>query len=131
MAVDPRSVTWCAECDWNVDPLADKTPPTKRAVRRQRRADRAAQSQFDRLVQSPVDRPYRGPVWFAALALATSVHLLTLAIAIGGVLAVVSLPLLSKLLVGVPAFAVTAAIDRELANAAAEVAQELGRGFPR
>ncbi|MFD5322683.1 M48 family metallopeptidase [Streptomyces sp. NPDC127092] len=90
--VDPRFVTWCAACDWNVDP-ADGDPgpdPEPARVERLRRAmaHRYGEQLFAGLVQEPASGsgapPRPGAAGVLATALALAVHALTLVVAFLG-----------------------------------------------
>ncbi|WP_128978768.1 M48 family metallopeptidase [Streptomyces roseicoloratus] len=98
--VDPRFVTWCAACDWNVDPAGDDDgdtgadPRTDRVERlRRAMAHRYGEQLFDDLVREPVSatggtpprhRAAGGPATVLANALALAVHALTSALALLG-----------------------------------------------
>ncbi|MBO3752974.1 M48 family metalloprotease [Streptosporangiaceae bacterium NEAU-GS5] len=88
---DPRFTTWCAACDWNVDPSAE--PAAKPAGRWRRRwddrrrvADRATVERLYAEVssgESPTER--RDRAGMIAVVIAGGVHLSTLALAAGSV----------------------------------------------
>ncbi|WP_203990662.1 M48 family metalloprotease [Sphaerisporangium rufum] len=90
---DPRFVRWCPACDWNIDPAA--APPAPAGTgRRQRRAARraAARRATDRAITQrvyadsrgrPGGRRGRDRAGIAVLAIATAVHLVTLALVAG------------------------------------------------
>ncbi|MFD0370452.1 M48 family metalloprotease [Streptomyces sp. NPDC127114] len=89
---DPRFVTWCAACDWNVDP-ADGDPrpdPEPDRVERLRRAmaQRYGEQLFADLAQEPASGsgapPRPGAAGVLATVLALAVHALTLVVAVLG-----------------------------------------------
>ncbi|WP_351232032.1 M48 family metallopeptidase [Streptomyces sp. NPDC002133] len=80
-----RFVTWCAACDWNVDPgEPDPEPGRMEALRR-----RLAQRYGERLFAEVDLRPQRDASSILAHALAVLVHGVTVALAVVGVLLVV------------------------------------------
>ncbi|MEU8894157.1 M48 family metalloprotease [Streptomyces sp. NPDC048442] len=92
--VDPLYVDWCAACGWNVDPAdgqRDESAPGRiEALRR-----RLAHDYGEELFREPLPgdgsgaRPGRGRDATLALLIASAVHALTLALAVGGLLLVV------------------------------------------
>ncbi len=87
LTADPRFVRWCRSCTWNAYPLASTA--TTRRDRFDRRLNRAAEARlFQRITEAGAAglRPVRDASWVAATALASLVHLVTLAIALSGVL---------------------------------------------
>jgi len=86
--LDAGAVPWCERCDWNVDPNPPPSPRGPLARWRRRRSDRVAAAVHARLLAEGVGLS-RGRLAIALLATAP-VHLLTLAVAAGGVWLVVS-----------------------------------------
>ncbi|MEV6986676.1 M48 family metallopeptidase [Sphaerisporangium sp. NPDC051017] len=93
LSADPRFVIWCPSCSWNLDPSAGTgavtTAPRRRAERRRearRRADGATIEQVFRDLANPSRPPaVRDGSWFAAMAVAGSVHLVTAAFTVGSI----------------------------------------------
>ncbi|MEU9887857.1 M48 family metallopeptidase [Sphaerisporangium sp. NPDC051011] len=93
LSADPRFVIWCPSCSWNLDPSAGTgavtTAPRRRAERRRearRRADGATVEQVFRDLANPSRPPaVRDGSWFAAMAVAGSVHLVTAAFTVGSI----------------------------------------------
>jgi Zn-dependent protease with chaperone function len=93
VSADPRFVSWCPACEWNVDPSAG-TPAAAgarrgRSARRQearRTADRAIVERLYAEVSGEASsRPWRGGAWFAAMTIAGAVHLTTVVLTAGSV----------------------------------------------
>ncbi|MFJ7067968.1 M48 family metalloprotease [Streptomyces sp. NPDC101115] len=90
--VDPRFVTWCAACDWNVDPVDGDTGPDPEPdrVERLRRAmaHRYGEQLFADLAREPDPGsgapPRPGAAGVLATVLALAVHGLTLVVAFLG-----------------------------------------------
>ncbi|MFD3457022.1 M48 family metalloprotease [Streptomyces sp. NPDC058691] len=85
---DDRFVVWCVECAWNVRGGADEFEedaggPVERFRRRLSRA--YGEELFGRMTSARPPRPLRGSAYASAYAVAGFVHLLTLAVAAGGV----------------------------------------------
>lgn len=84
---DPRFVTWCPSCDWNVDPSAagraEDTTPTRAARRKaaRRRADRlVVERLYAEVAGASQPHPGRDRSWLGAMTVAGSVHLVTVAL---------------------------------------------------
>lgn len=100
--VEPRFVTWCDACDWNVDPGA--LDPEIRRIEALRR--RLAQRYGERLFAELGPRPRRDIAGVLAYALAFLVHGVTVALVVTGLLLVLGwgvglLPVLGALLLAV------------------------------
>ncbi|WP_405143330.1 M48 family metalloprotease [Sphaerisporangium sp. NBC_01403] len=84
VSTDPRFVTWCPSCGWNVDPAATGAAPRGRSARRleaRRQADRVVVEQvYAQVAHVPSSRPRRDGSFLAAMVLAGSVHLVTAAL---------------------------------------------------
>lgn len=85
--VDPRFVTWCAECGWNVDPGSPEAPEGRlEALRRQ-----LARRHGEQLFAEGIDgRAHKDPSSVLARALALLVHAVTLGLAVAGAVVLVS-----------------------------------------
>jgi hypothetical protein len=78
---DPRFVTWCPGCGWNVDPAPP--PPMSRLERRAARAsERASRRLFERMSETGTSTS-RG-LRLRVTVLSAAVHLLTLAVFAAG-----------------------------------------------
>ena len=105
---DRRFTTWCAACDWNVDPIE----PDERPGRLERARRRIAHRYGERLLAEmtgrtgqPPRRPRRDVASVLAYAIALCVHGVTAGLSVGGVLLVVlgwggALPVLGAFLLG-------------------------------
>ncbi|GAA3553101.1 M48 family metalloprotease [Kribbella ginsengisoli] len=103
---DPQYVTWCDQCDWNVDP----TGPTHQvSARRRRREHRLADTLFRELEHGEIRRPGWTVARVGTYLLSTVILVvLPLAGLIGGVYALVSYrPLWMGVLLSVIPFGVT------------------------
>jgi Zn-dependent protease with chaperone function len=82
--VDPRYVTWCTACEWNIDPGGEEENSATRAARRAARRRARDRAQAERLyadvAAAPDARPGRNADWAVATAVAGAVHLVTLAL---------------------------------------------------
>jgi Zn-dependent protease with chaperone function len=87
--VDPRFGSWCAVCDWNVDPGAPEPEPGRIEGLRRRLADRHGRQLLDEMRDGADVRPRRDASSVLAYAIALTVHGFTLALAVAGVLLVV------------------------------------------
>ena len=83
---DPRFVTWCPACEWNLEPGASKEEPLTRRERRAReRARRDGERLHEQLVRAPTLRPHRTPARLLAFVLAVLVHLTSIALVVAGI----------------------------------------------
>jgi Zn-dependent protease with chaperone function len=100
--VDPRYVTWCDKCDWNVDPTATDAPQPP--AWRQRLEQRLADTLYRELEHGAIHRPGWDPARIGSYLLSALVLLLPLAGLLGGIaLLVFYRPLwLSILLAAIP-----------------------------
>jgi Zn-dependent protease with chaperone function len=80
--VDPRYVTWCDKCDWNVDPTATDRP---QPAWRQRLEHRLADSLYRELERGAIHRPGWDAARIGAYLLSGLVLLLPLAGLLGGI----------------------------------------------
>ncbi|MFF1477744.1 M48 family metalloprotease, partial [Streptomyces sp. NPDC058301] len=85
--VDPRFVTWCAECGWNVDPGAPQAPEGRLEALRRRLARRHGEQLYAEGVDG---RPRKDASSVLARALALLVHAVTLGLAVAGAVVLVS-----------------------------------------
>ncbi|MFI9565176.1 M48 family metallopeptidase [Streptomyces rishiriensis] len=87
---DSRFTLWCAACDWNVDP--EKPRPEAGRLERAERAlaRRHGEQLLTEMLSGRTPRPRRDTSAVTAIALALTVHGLTLALAVGGVWCVVT-----------------------------------------
>ena len=90
LPVDPRYVTWCHSCGWNLVGTAEQASPANAFERiaesvGRRLGDRMA----DKLAESGQLAPRLTPAKAAAYAIAIAVHALVLALAVAGVLLLV------------------------------------------
>jgi hypothetical protein len=88
LSVHPGFVTWCDECDWNVDPSQAKRPTRRWTRRRQARDDRAARQVYERVRARGPDAEKARRV--LANVAAAPVHLLTVGLVVLAVLTAVS-----------------------------------------
>jgi Zn-dependent protease with chaperone function len=102
LGVDPRYVTWCDKCDWNVDPTATDAPQPP--AWRQRLEHRLADTLYRELEHGAIHRPGWDPARIGSYLLSALVLLLPLAGLLGGIaLLVFYRPLwLSILLAAIP-----------------------------
>ncbi|MEV7009697.1 M48 family metallopeptidase [Streptosporangium sp. NPDC051022] len=111
--VDPRFVTWCPACEWNVDPTATvpvevQAVPAETGARRRRAARReearraavhvAAERLYAEVVGEARPRLRRDGSWFIAMALAGVIHLAAVALVAGSVWALLAGPLMIRVL---------------------------------
>ena len=89
---DGRFTTWCADCDWNVDP--EQPDPDEEPGRLERRRRRLAGLHGERLLAKVAAgetlRPRRDAAGMAAYLIALAVHGVTAALTIGAVWFVVT-----------------------------------------
>ncbi|WP_331769550.1 M48 family metallopeptidase (plasmid) [Embleya sp. NBC_00888] len=89
MPVEARFVTWCARCDWNVDP-GGREPGYGRIEELRRRSARLhAEQLFADVLRDSAARPRRDGYAVLAFTTALAVHGITLGLAVGGLLLVV------------------------------------------
>ncbi|WP_225799558.1 M48 family metalloprotease [Streptomyces sp. NK15101] len=117
VAAGGRYVTWCAGCEWNVDPeVRDEETPGRIERLRQRLAQQYGEQLLAELSESAAGtapggaadraeaRPRPGTAGLLATALAVTIHGVTLALLAGGLWLVVAgrgaLPLVGALLLG-------------------------------
>lgn len=100
LTVDPRFVTWCEHCGWNVDPSVGRQedpPAPKRAERAKQRGERL----FQRLSDRQIERSRASRARRLAFAIAIVVHAATFAItALGAFVLVTGIPHLSSTVIG-------------------------------
>ena len=97
---EPRYVTWCQACGWNIDPSpVQRTPRTlAQTVRRRQRAEELV----ERLAASPVERPGFDLARLGSVGLALLCYVPTLGIlALGLFLIVDRFPNVAGLLIGI------------------------------
>lgn len=105
ICTDRRFTTWCAACDWNVDPVGPDERPGRLERARRRLAHRYGERLLAEMTQGPVLRPRRGAAGVLALGVALAVHAVTAALTAGGLLLLVlgwgsALPVLGVFLLG-------------------------------
>jgi Zn-dependent protease with chaperone function len=83
--VNPHYVTWCDQCNWNIEPTGFVQPRTIAERFYERIGQRLGQSMLQEVCASPIKRTWSLSM-IIALAIALLVHLLTLALAVGGAL---------------------------------------------
>ncbi|MFI1411584.1 M48 family metallopeptidase [Streptomyces sp. NPDC020707] len=81
--VDGRFTTWCAGCDWNVDPERPGEEPGRLERRRRRLAHRHGERLAAEVAAGETLRPRRDAAGLAAYLIALTVHGVTVALAIG------------------------------------------------
>ncbi|MGW6353953.1 M48 family metalloprotease [Streptomyces sp. NPDC055092] len=86
---DRRFTTWCAACDWNVDPVGPETRPGRLERARRRLAQRYGERLLAEMSAGTPRRPRRDVAGILAHAIALCVHGVTVAMAVGGALLVV------------------------------------------
>lgn len=84
---DKRYVTWCDECDWNVDPTGAEQ--ARQPAWRQRVEHRLADTLYRELEQGTIHRPGLGAARITAYLLSALVLLLPLAALVGGIVLLV------------------------------------------
>ncbi|MGW3913539.1 M48 family metallopeptidase [Streptomyces sp. NPDC005070] len=82
---DARFVTWCAACDWNIDPGRPEEKQGRLARARRALAQRHGERLLAELNSGGNLRARRDPSAVLAVAVALVVHALTLAVTAGGV----------------------------------------------
>ncbi|MFD9204578.1 M48 family metallopeptidase, partial [Streptomyces anthocyanicus] len=83
--VDGRFTTWCAGCDWNVDPERPGEEPGRLERRRRRLARRHGERLAAEVAAGETLRPRRDAAGLAAYVIALAVHGVTVALAVGAV----------------------------------------------
>ncbi|MEV5964763.1 M48 family metallopeptidase [Kribbella sp. NPDC051952] len=102
--VNPRYVTWCEHCDWNVDPtpVVDQTPAWRLAIEH-----RLANSLYGELAKGEVHRPGWDAARIAAVLLSVLILMLPLIGLVTGIaLLVLYRPLWFSILLSLPAFGI-------------------------
>ncbi|MCF3181329.1 M48 family metallopeptidase [Streptomyces polychromogenes] len=89
VAADERFTSWCADCEWNVDPAPPASGPGRLAAVRRRLARRHGEELAAAMAGEGTNRPRRDAPSLLALGLALLVHGVTMALAVAGVLLVV------------------------------------------
>ncbi|MFD0307084.1 M48 family metallopeptidase [Streptomyces sp. NPDC127119] len=82
---DARFTTWCAGCDWNVDPERPGEEPGRLERRRRRLARRHGERLATEVAAGETLRPRRDAAGLAAYLIALAVHGVTVALAVGTV----------------------------------------------
>ncbi|WP_151480905.1 M48 family metallopeptidase [Streptomyces albicerus] len=87
---DGRFTTWCAACDWNVDPEQPEEEPGRLERRRRRLARRHGERLLAEVAAGGVLRPRRDAAGVAAYLISLAVHGVTATLAVGAVWFVVT-----------------------------------------
>lgn len=88
--VDTRFGTWCAACDWNVDPGEPEEEPGRLEKLRRELAHRHGEKLLAEVSAGQSLRPRRDAAGVAAYVVALAVHGITAALVVGGCLLVVA-----------------------------------------
>ncbi|MFE7662384.1 M48 family metallopeptidase [Streptomyces celluloflavus] len=86
---DPRFTTWCAACDWNVDPGKPEEEPGRLERLRRQLARRHGERLFAEVAADGAPSSRRDAAGLLAYGIALAVHGVTLALLIAGILLVV------------------------------------------
>ncbi len=79
-------LTWCGHCDWNLDPSPPEEPTGLIEKMRRSLGDRFGRRLLESLIATRTLQPRLTPAMIAAYAISLIVHLVTLAVIVGGVL---------------------------------------------